>query len=89
VIAGAPRSDNEGKHRTKNSAVRHFVGRPLRRVSDLAAAERPRGILEAGCGEGMPLATLLATGLPRVRLEGLELDETALEGARAVPALCS
>lgn len=82
MIAGATRSDNEGKYRTKNPVVRHLVGRFLRRVSDLAAAERPRSILEVGCGEGIVLATL-ATRLPGVRLDGLELDETALEGARA------
>ncbi len=82
MIAGAPRSDNEGKYRTKNPVVRHLVGRFLRRVSDLAVAERPRSILEVGCGEGIVLATL-ATRLPGVRLDGLELDETALEGARA------
>ena len=82
MIAGAPRSDNEGKYRTKNPVVRHLVGRFLRQVSDVAAAERPRSILEVGCGEGIVLATL-ATRLPGVRLDGLELDETALEGARA------
>jgi SAM-dependent methyltransferase len=48
----------------------------------LAAYERPRRILEVGCGEGIVLATLAAR-LPGTRLDGLELDETALEEARA------
>ena len=81
MIAGAQRSDNEGKYRSKNPVVRHLVGRFLDRVSELAAVERPRRILEVGCGEGIVLATLAAR-LPGARLDGLELDETALEEAR-------
>jgi ubiquinone/menaquinone biosynthesis C-methylase UbiE len=57
------------------------VGRFLRRVSELAAAERPRRILEVGCGEGIVLAALAAR-LPGARFDGLEFDETALEAAR-------
>jgi SAM-dependent methyltransferase len=81
LIAGAQRSDNEGKYRSKNPVVRHLVGRFLRRVSELAAVERPRRILEVGCGEGIVLATL-AAHLPGTRLDGLELDEMALGAAR-------
>ena len=81
MIAGAQRSDNEGKYRSKNPVVRHLVGRFLHRVSELAASERPRRILEVGCGEGIVLATLAAR-LPGTRFDGLELDETALEQAR-------
>ena len=77
MIAGAQRSDNEGKYRTRNPVVRHLVGRFLRRVSELAAVERPRRILEVGCGEGIVLATLGAR-LPGSRLDGIELDESAL-----------
>ena len=61
--------------------VRHLLGRFLRRVSELAASQRPRRILEVGCGEGFVLATLAAR-LPGSRLDGLELDETALGEAR-------
>ena len=81
MIAGAQRSDNEGKYRTKNPVVRHLVGRFLRRVSELAAVERPHRILEVGCGEGIVLETLAAR-LPGSRLDGIELDEAALEAAR-------
>jgi SAM-dependent methyltransferase len=81
LIAGAKRSDNEGKYQSKNPVVRHLVGRFLRRVSELAAAERPRRILEVGCGEGIVLAALAAR-LPGARFDGLEFDETALEAAR-------
>jgi SAM-dependent methyltransferase len=81
LIADAQRSDNEGKYRSKNPVVRHLVGRFLRRVSELAAVERPRRILEVGCGEGIVLATL-ADRLPGAQLDGLELDEAALEEAR-------
>jgi SAM-dependent methyltransferase len=81
LIAEAPRSDNEGKYRSKNPVVRHLVGRFLHRVSELAAVERPRRILEVGCGEGIVLATLAAR-LPGTRLDGLELDEAALAEAR-------
>jgi SAM-dependent methyltransferase len=82
LIAEAQRSDNKGKYRSKNPVVRHLVGRFLDRVAELAAVERPRRILEVGCGEGIVLATLSAR-LPGTRLDGLELDETALEEARA------
>lgn len=61
--------------------MRHLVGRFLHRVSELAAVERPRRVLEVGCGEGIVLATLAAR-LPGTRLDGLEIDETALEEAR-------
>jgi ubiquinone/menaquinone biosynthesis C-methylase UbiE len=50
-------------------------------VTELAASERPRRILEVGCGEGIVLATLAAR-LPGSRLDGLELDEPALKAAR-------
>jgi SAM-dependent methyltransferase len=82
LIAGAQRSDNEGKYRSKNPVVRYLVGRFLQRVSDLAATESPRRVLEVGCGEGVVLATLAAR-LPGTRFDGLELDETALRQARA------
>jgi len=81
LIAGTRRSDNEGKYRSKNPVVRYLVGRFLRRVSELVATERPRCVLEVGCGEGIVLATLAAR-LPGTRFDGLELDETALEQAR-------
>jgi ubiquinone/menaquinone biosynthesis C-methylase UbiE len=81
VIAGAQRSDNEAKYRSKNPVVRYLVGRFLRRVSEVAATERPRRVLEVGCGEGIVLATLAAR-LPGTRFDGLELDEMALEQAR-------
>jgi SAM-dependent methyltransferase len=81
LIAGAHRSDNEGKYRSKNPVVRYLVGRFLSRVSELAATERPRRVLEVGCGEGIVLATLAAR-LPGTRFDGLELDERALEQAR-------
>jgi SAM-dependent methyltransferase len=81
LIAGLQRSDNEGKYRSKNPLVRRLVGRFLHRVSELAVVERPRRILEVGCGEGIVLATLAAR-LPGTRLDGLELDETALRDAR-------
>jgi SAM-dependent methyltransferase len=82
VIAGALRSDNEGKYRSKNPVVRYLVGRFLSRVSELVASERPRRVLEVGCGEGIVLAALAAR-LPDARFDGLELDDTALEHARA------
>jgi SAM-dependent methyltransferase len=82
VTTAAPRSDNEGKYRSKNPVVRYLVGRFLSRVSELAATERPRRVLEVGCGEGIVLATLAAR-LPGARFDGLELDETTLERARA------
>jgi SAM-dependent methyltransferase len=82
VTAGFQRSDNEGKYRSKNPVVRYLVGRFLQRVSELAAAESPRRVLEVGCGEGVVLATL-AVRLPGARIDGVELDETALGQARA------
>ena len=82
MIAGAHRSDNEGKYRSRNPVVRRLVGRFLDRVSDLAVTERPRRVLEVGCGEGIVLATLAAR-LPGTRFDGLELDETSLAQARA------
>jgi ubiquinone/menaquinone biosynthesis C-methylase UbiE len=81
LIAGAQRSDNEGKYRSKNPVVRYLVGRFLRRVAELVSSEGPHRVLEVGCGEGIVLATL-ATRLPGTRFDGLELDETALEQAR-------
>lgn len=82
MIVGAERSDNEGKYRSRNPVVRYLVGRFLSRVSELAAAERPRRVLEVGCGEGIVLAALAAR-LPGTRFDGLELDEPTLAQARA------
>jgi len=81
VTVRRARSDNEGKYRSKNPLVRHLVAQFLRRVSDLVVAQRPRRVLEVGCGEGMVLAHLAAR-LPDARFDGLEVDETALVRAR-------
>jgi SAM-dependent methyltransferase len=82
VSAGTTRSDNEGKYRSGNPVVRFLVARFLRRVADVVVAQRPRRVLEVGCGEGIVLAHLAAR-LPGTRFEGLELDEGALRQARA------
>ena len=82
MIATAPRSDNEGKYRSRNPVVRYLVGRFLSQVSELVATQRPRRVLEVGCGEGIVLAQLAAR-LPGTRFDGLELDERSLEEARA------
>jgi ubiquinone/menaquinone biosynthesis C-methylase UbiE len=58
------------------------VAQFLRRVAALVAAQRPRRVLEVGCGEGIVLA-YLADRTPGARFEGLEVDETALARARA------
>jgi len=71
VTAGLSRSDNEGKYRSKNPVVRHLVAQFLRRVSDLVVAQRPRRVLEVGCGEGMVLSHLAAR-LPDARFDGLD-----------------
>jgi ubiquinone/menaquinone biosynthesis C-methylase UbiE len=82
VSEGGQRSDNEAKYRSRNPLVRYLVRRFLRRISDLVAAERPRRVLEVGCGEGIVLEHLAAR-MPRARFDGLELDGSALRRARA------
>jgi SAM-dependent methyltransferase len=57
------------------------VGRFLRRVGDLVEAQRPRRILEVGCGEGIVIE-YLGRRLPGVRIDGVELDGAALGRAR-------
>jgi SAM-dependent methyltransferase len=84
-LNGAPvpaRSDNEGKYRSRNPLVRRLVGGFLREVGRLAAASRPRRVLEVGCGEGYVLRHL-ADWMPGVRFDGLELDAASLGRARA------
>jgi SAM-dependent methyltransferase len=80
-VPGAIRSDNEGKYRSRNPVVRHLVGRFLGRVGDLVEAQRPRRILEVGCGEGIVIE-YLGRRLPGVRIDGIELDGEALARAR-------
>ncbi|MBI2461629.1 MAG: class I SAM-dependent methyltransferase [Candidatus Rokubacteria bacterium] len=82
LTCGIERSDNEGKYRSRNPVVQGFVRRFLRRVGDLVEAQRPRRILEVGCGEGFVLR-YLAQRLPAVRLDGLEVDPGALARGRA------
>jgi SAM-dependent methyltransferase len=79
---GAIRSDNEGKYRSRNPVVRHLVARFLARVGDLVAAERPRRVLEVGCGEAIVI-DYLSTRLPGARVDGVELDTAALARGRA------
>ncbi len=82
MSGGGARSDNEAKYRSRNPVVRHLVARFLRQVGDLVVAQRPRRVLEVGCGEGIVLE-YLGGRLPDARLDGLELDEGALAEARA------
>jgi len=51
-------------------------------VGTLVEAHRPRRILEVGCGEGVVIG-YLAERVPGARVDGVELDATALEHARA------
>ncbi len=76
------RSDNEGKYRSKNPVVRRLVRRFLGQVGRLVEAQRPRRVLEVGCGEGMVIR-YLAERAPGVRFDGVELDGEALARARA------
>lgn len=80
---GIERSDNEGKYRSRNPVVRRLVGRFLRRVGDLVEAQRPRRLLEVGCGEGYVIR-YLSRRFPAVRLDGVELDAGALARGRAL-----
>ena len=79
---GATRSDNEGKYRSRNPVVRHLVARFLQRVGALVVAERPRRVLEVGCGEAIVMEYLSGC-LPGARIDGAELDGAALERGRA------
>jgi SAM-dependent methyltransferase len=79
---GTARSDNEAKYRSRNPVVRRLVARFLARVGDLVEAQRPRGVLEVGCGEGAVIESL-AGRLPAVRFHGVELDPAALRRGRA------
>jgi ubiquinone/menaquinone biosynthesis C-methylase UbiE len=79
---GTIRSDNEGKYRSRNPVVRRLVARFLARVGDLVVAQRPRRVLEVGCGEAIVIDYLSAR-LPGARIDGVELDTTALARGRA------
>ncbi|HLE42547.1 MAG TPA: class I SAM-dependent methyltransferase [Methylomirabilota bacterium] len=79
---GTARSDNEAKYRSRNPVVRRLVARFLQRVGDLVEAERPRRILEVGCGEAMVIEYLGAR-VPAARFHGVELDAEALARGRA------
>lgn len=88
LTAGLERSDNEGKYRSRNPVVRRLVGRFLRRVGDLVEAQRPRRVLEVGCGEGLVIQSL-SRRLPATRFDGVELDAGALARAKALcPEAC-
>jgi SAM-dependent methyltransferase len=78
----AERSDNEAKYRSRNPVVRRLTERFLRRVVDLVATDRPRRVLEVGCGEGMVISRI-ASRHPGIHVDGLELDAGALARARA------
>ena len=59
-----------------------LVERFLRRVAEVAAAQRPESVLDVGCGEGHVTARL-----PGARIVGVDPDPRALEAAaRRVPA---
>jgi SAM-dependent methyltransferase len=81
LTASGERSDNEAKYRSKNPLVRHLVARFLDRVGELVEKERPRRILEVGCGEGIVIR-YLAGRVAGARIDGVELDAGALEQAR-------
>jgi ubiquinone/menaquinone biosynthesis C-methylase UbiE len=82
LIVTAERSDSEAKYRSRNPVVRHLTERFLRRVVDLVATDRPRRVLEVGCGEGMVISRI-ARRYPGIHVDGLELDAGALAEARA------
>ena len=78
---GTARSDNEGKYRSSNPVVRRLVARFLECVGDLVEAQRPRRILEVGCGEGIVIE-YLSGRVPGARFDGVELDPGALARGR-------
>lgn len=78
----ARRSDNEGKYRSRNPLVRHLVGQFLARIDRLVAERAPGRVLEVGCGEGIVMRYLRERH-PRLAIDGVELDGTALRTARA------
>jgi SAM-dependent methyltransferase len=77
----AERSDSEAKYRSRNPVVRRLTERFLRRVVDLVATDRPRRVLEVGCGEGMVISRIVGR-YPGLHVDGLELDAGALAQAR-------
>ncbi len=81
-LSPGTRSDNEAKYRSRNPVVRRLVARFLERVGDLVEAQRPRRILEVGCGEGIVIEYLTGR-VPAVRFHGVELDTDALARGRA------
>lgn len=80
--SGATRSDNEGKYRSRNPVVRHLVARFLARIGSLVEAQRPRRVLEVGCGEAVVIQ-YLSGRVPGARFDGAELDDAALARGRA------
>ncbi len=62
--------------------VRRLVARFLERIASLVEAQRPRRVLEVGCGEAVVIQ-YLSGRVPAARFDGAELDGEALGRARA------
>jgi 2-polyprenyl-3-methyl-5-hydroxy-6-metoxy-1,4-benzoquinol methylase len=73
---------NAKKYRSKNPLKRILLGRFLRKIILLAAAEAPASILDAGCGEGFVLSELRRSLGARVKLSGFDSSEEAIAVAR-------
>lgn len=74
-------SSNQQKYESGNVVVQRLLGRFLDRVVGLAAAQRPRRVVDLGCGEGMVAARILER-CPAVDYRGIELDSIAAAAAR-------
>jgi len=70
-----------GKYTTRNPVARWLIRRFLDTVCRFVAEAAPKQALEVGCGGGFVLQHL-RQALPWLTLDGLDLDQKALEHAR-------
>lgn len=74
-------SSNQQKYESGNPIVQALLGRFLERVVALTVAQRPRRVVDLGCGEGLVAARVLEAA-PAVAYRGIELDPAAAAAAR-------
>lgn len=75
------KSSNETKYLTRNPLKKYFLQRFTRRILELIKQEKPRKLLDVGCGEGF-IDEIILEKLPKIKLIGVDVSGSVLSKAK-------
>jgi ubiquinone/menaquinone biosynthesis C-methylase UbiE len=77
------KSNNLKKHQTNNPFARFLINRFYRKLVSQARRQKPKTILDVGCGEGFTI-TRIKKALPYSTIEGTDISQSSLDFAQKI-----